>query len=195
MSPTPRRSVRPCWPRSAVIRRPGCQPVEQLIAALPDAPTLLVLDNCEHLVEPCAALTAALLSQHAAVNVLATSREPLGVPGEVTWRVRSLSTPPLETSLAVPSLPSTRPSGCSSIGLVGPARPSWSPTPTRPPSPRSATGSTASRSLWSWRRLAAGRCRPSKSRRARRSVPSPHGRCADGASPAADAGCVGRLEL
>ena len=83
---------------------PGLSPVEQLIATLPDDPTLLVLDNCEHLVEPCAEFAAALLAQHVAVRVLATSREPLGVSGEVTWRVRSLSTPPAETSLAVPSL-------------------------------------------------------------------------------------------
>ena len=83
---------------------PGLQPVEQLIAALAEEPTLLVLDNCEHLLEPCAALTAALLAQHAAVNVLATAREPLGVPGEVTWRVRSLSAPPPETTMAVSAL-------------------------------------------------------------------------------------------
>ena len=83
---------------------PGLQPVEQLIAALAEERTLLVLDNCEHLLEPCAALTAALLAQHAAVNVLATAREPLGVPGEVTWRVHSLSAPPPETIVAVPAL-------------------------------------------------------------------------------------------
>ncbi len=83
---------------------PGLQPVEQLIAALAAEPTLLVLDNCEHLLGPCAALTAALLAQHAGVNVLTTAREPLGVPGEVTWRVHSLSAPPPETILAVPAL-------------------------------------------------------------------------------------------
>ncbi len=83
---------------------PGLQPVEQLIAALADERTLLVLDNCEHLLEPCAALTAALLAQHAAVNVLATAREQLGVPGEVTWRVHSLSAPPPETIVALPAL-------------------------------------------------------------------------------------------
>jgi predicted ATPase/class 3 adenylate cyclase/DNA-binding CsgD family transcriptional regulator len=83
---------------------PGLQPVEQLIAAMADEGTLLVLDNCEHLLEPCAALTAALLAQHAAVNVLATAREPLGVPGEVTWRVHSLSAPTAETIVAVPAL-------------------------------------------------------------------------------------------
>ncbi len=83
---------------------PGLQPVEQLIAALADERTLLVLDNCEHLLEPCAALMAALLAQHADVNVLATAREQLGVPGEVTWRVHSLSAPPPETIVALPVL-------------------------------------------------------------------------------------------
>ena len=82
----------------------GLEPVEQLDATLPHQPTLLVLDNCEHLVEPCARLTAGLLAQHGSVKVLATSREPLGVPGEVTWRVRSLSTPAPETVMAVPAL-------------------------------------------------------------------------------------------
>jgi predicted ATPase/class 3 adenylate cyclase/DNA-binding CsgD family transcriptional regulator len=83
---------------------PGLSPSEQLIATLPQEPTLLVLDNCEHVVESCASLAADLLAHHSAVTVLATAREPLGVPGEVTWRVRSLSTPPAEPNVAVPSL-------------------------------------------------------------------------------------------
>jgi predicted ATPase/class 3 adenylate cyclase/DNA-binding CsgD family transcriptional regulator len=83
---------------------PGLQPVEQLIAAMSQERTLVVLDNCEHLVQPCAALAAGLLEQHAAVSVLATAREPLGVPGEVTWQVQSLSAPPPETIIAVPAL-------------------------------------------------------------------------------------------
>ena len=80
------------------------EPHEQVIAALAEERTLLVLDNCEHLLEPCASLTAALLAQHAAVKVLATAREPLGVPGEVTWRVHSLSAPLPEAAVAVPAL-------------------------------------------------------------------------------------------
>ena len=44
------------------------------------------------------------MAQHAAVKVLATAREPLGVPGEVTWRVHSLSAPPPEAIVAVPAL-------------------------------------------------------------------------------------------
>ncbi|HKH78478.1 MAG TPA: hypothetical protein VJ996_00565, partial [Solirubrobacteraceae bacterium] len=56
---------------------------------------LLLLDNCEHLVEPVAHLVEALLRHCPRLTVLATSREPLRVPGEVTWRVPSLSLPSL----------------------------------------------------------------------------------------------------
>src|SRR5947209_51423 len=54
---------------------------------------LLALDNCEHLVDPCAALVAALLSACPNLRILATSRQPLGLPEEITWRVPSLSLP------------------------------------------------------------------------------------------------------
>jgi len=52
---------------------------------------LLVLDNCEHLVESAAGLTNALLSAAPGLKVVATSREPLGVGGELTWSVPTLS--------------------------------------------------------------------------------------------------------
>jgi len=57
---------------------------------------LLVLDNCEHLVEACAHLTVALLQACPGLRVLATSREALSVPGEAVWRVPPLSLPDLE---------------------------------------------------------------------------------------------------
>jgi predicted ATPase len=60
-----------------------------------DRRLLLLLDNCEHLVEAVARLAAALLSHCPNLTVLATSREPLRIPGEVTWRVPSLSLPRL----------------------------------------------------------------------------------------------------
>jgi predicted ATPase len=50
---------------------------------------LLVLDKCEHLVQACADLAALLLSTGSDLRILATSREPLGVSGEVTWPVAS----------------------------------------------------------------------------------------------------------
>ena len=60
-----------------------------------DREQLLVLDNCEHLVEAVAHLVEALLLHCPNLTVLATSREPLRVAGEVTWRVPSLSLPKL----------------------------------------------------------------------------------------------------
>ncbi len=56
---------------------------------------LLVLDNCEHLLDACARLVAELLRTCPGVVVLATSREPLRVGGEVTWRTPSLALPDL----------------------------------------------------------------------------------------------------
>ena len=52
---------------------------------------LLVLDNCEHLVESAAEVTNALLAAAPGLKVVATSREPLGVGGELTWAVPVLS--------------------------------------------------------------------------------------------------------
>ncbi len=57
-----------------------------------DAPALVVLDNCEHVIDAASAVAQALLAAAPGVTVLATSREPLGVPGEVVSRVPSLST-------------------------------------------------------------------------------------------------------
>ena len=54
---------------------------------------LLILDNCEHLVGACAELAGMLLRACPDMRVLATSRQPLGVAGEVVWRVPSLSLP------------------------------------------------------------------------------------------------------
>ena len=52
---------------------------------------LIMLDNCEQVVQSAASVTAALLTAAPAIKVLATSREPLGVGGEVTWVVPPLS--------------------------------------------------------------------------------------------------------
>lgn len=54
---------------------------------------LLVLDNCEHLIEPCAQLADTLLHSAPNLKILATSREPLGIGGETTYPVPSLSFP------------------------------------------------------------------------------------------------------
>jgi non-specific serine/threonine protein kinase len=66
-----------------------------LVGALGRGRVLLVLDNCEHLVAPCAALTDSLLRACPRLRIMATSREPLGVPGETDWPVPPLTLPPL----------------------------------------------------------------------------------------------------
>jgi predicted ATPase/DNA-binding SARP family transcriptional activator len=66
---------------------------ERLASFLPDKAMLLVLDNCEHLVEACAGLARRLLEAAPRLRVLATSREVLGVPGEVVWPIPPLALP------------------------------------------------------------------------------------------------------
>ena len=77
------------------VRQAGDVPVlEALICRLRSAELLLVLDNCEHLLDACAQLAGALLRAAPGLRVLATSREPLGMPGEVVCPVRPLDLPP-----------------------------------------------------------------------------------------------------
>jgi predicted ATPase len=71
----------------------GRSGLDMLRAGLAGRQLLLVLDNCEHLVEACAELVSALLRGCPHVRVLATSREPLGVVGEVRWHVPPLTVP------------------------------------------------------------------------------------------------------
>jgi predicted ATPase/class 3 adenylate cyclase/DNA-binding CsgD family transcriptional regulator len=71
--------------------QPGRSATDTLVRFLGDRRVLLVLDNCEHLIDECADLTVALLGTCPQLTILATSREPIGVAGEVTWRVPSLS--------------------------------------------------------------------------------------------------------
>ena len=66
---------------------------DALVRTLRDTKTLIILDNCEHLVRACADAVSVLLRTGEHVRILATSREPLGLPGESTWRVPSLSLP------------------------------------------------------------------------------------------------------
>ena len=67
---------------------------EALVARLATERVLLILDNCEHLVEPCASTAAFLLQSCPSLRILATSREALGIHGEVVCRVPPLSVPP-----------------------------------------------------------------------------------------------------
>ena len=70
---------------------PGCAPAESIGAALRAKTVVVVLDNCEHLLEACAVVVAALLAAGPGVRVLATSREPLNVAGEAAWPVPLLA--------------------------------------------------------------------------------------------------------
>ena len=79
-----------------VVERPGVGPVAALLAAIGVEPMLLVLDNCEHLVETCAELAETLLRGCPRLVVLATSREALGVASETAWLV-----PPLDGAEAL----------------------------------------------------------------------------------------------
>ena len=67
--------------------------LETLIDALADRQLLIVLDNCEHLLDACAELADHLLRWCPKVSILATGRERIGIPAEVVWRIPSMGVP------------------------------------------------------------------------------------------------------
>jgi predicted ATPase/DNA-binding SARP family transcriptional activator len=71
-------------------------PVQRLVTAVADRRDLLILDNCEHVVAAAAALADQILAACPGLRVLATSREPLRITGEVLWPVPPLPVPPAE---------------------------------------------------------------------------------------------------
>ncbi|WP_369828051.1 LuxR C-terminal-related transcriptional regulator [Mycobacterium sp. 852002-51163_SCH5372311] len=71
--------------------QPDQRVTELILRFIRDRHMLMLLDNCEHLLDASADLIAALLAGCPALTLLTTSREPIGVPGEVSWRVPSLS--------------------------------------------------------------------------------------------------------
>jgi predicted ATPase len=82
-------------------RRPA---MERLTEHLRHRHVLVLLDNCEHLVEPCAALVEELLRACSDLKVLCTSRERLGIDGELEYRVPPLTMPPAGNVLTVDAL-------------------------------------------------------------------------------------------
>ena len=72
--------------------QPGRTTMETIRRFVTDRRVLVVLDNCEHLLDACSELVVDVLRAGSQIAVLATSREPIGIPGELTWRVPSLST-------------------------------------------------------------------------------------------------------
>src|SRR5215470_6102399 len=86
----------------AIARRGGAlgpaDPVDRLCGALADRDAVLILDNCEHVIEAVAQLAARVLGDCGTVRMLATSREPLRIPGETLWVVGPLPVPPAPAS-------------------------------------------------------------------------------------------------
>ncbi len=73
---------------------PGFSVLDAVLSLLHDRRLLLVLDNCEHLAAACAEFAQAVLGDAPGVTILATSREPLGLSGELLYPVTPLSLPP-----------------------------------------------------------------------------------------------------
>jgi predicted ATPase/DNA-binding winged helix-turn-helix (wHTH) protein len=74
-------------------------PLPHLLDVLRDRQILLVLDNCEHVIDAAAGLAAAVLRGVPGAHLLATSREPLRVEGEHVHRLAALASPPVSSSL------------------------------------------------------------------------------------------------
>ena len=131
---------------------PAQDVVEAVIDVLSTRTLLLVLDNCEHVLAATAALSDRLLRFAPQLTILATSREPLRVAGEVVFRVPSLDIPSPDRPLPlVSSCSNTSRSRSSSIVPRRPHRASSS-TPRTPKTWRaSASASTGCRLRSSWR--------------------------------------------
>ncbi|HEX6235887.1 MAG TPA: BTAD domain-containing putative transcriptional regulator [Acidimicrobiales bacterium] len=78
------------------IGEPAARPVERVVERVGDTEGLIVLDNCEHVIDAAARLSVELLTACPRIRILATSREALAVPGETVW-----SAPPLAIDDAV----------------------------------------------------------------------------------------------
>jgi predicted ATPase len=72
---------------------PNAEPMDRLIAAIRERDTLLILDNCEHVIDSAAAFADRVLGECQRLRILATSREPLGITGEALWLVEPLALP------------------------------------------------------------------------------------------------------
>jgi len=101
--------------RERVIARHGADqahadPADRLCAALGDREAVLILDNCEHVIEAAASLADRLLTDCPRTRIIATSREPLRIPGETLWVVTPLPVPPVsgmagaENTPAIPEI-------------------------------------------------------------------------------------------
>lgn len=88
----------------SVREEPDRQLIESIADNLESKRLILLLDNCEHVLDACASLCDTLLRRCPGIRVLATSREALGIDGELTYRVPSLSSPGPRTKATLESL-------------------------------------------------------------------------------------------
>jgi predicted ATPase/class 3 adenylate cyclase len=79
-----------------VSKQQGKSALQSLTDHVHDKKLLFILDNCEHLIEACAKIADILLSDSQVLKILASSREALGVKGEMAWHVPSLSLPDIK---------------------------------------------------------------------------------------------------
>ncbi|MGH3408085.1 MAG: BTAD domain-containing putative transcriptional regulator, partial [Streptosporangiaceae bacterium] len=77
---------------------PNAEPMDRLIATIREREALLILDNCEHVIESAAAFAHRVLGECQRLRILATSREPLGITGEALWQVEPLAVPERDAS-------------------------------------------------------------------------------------------------
>jgi len=112
-----------------VREQPGLSLAESLAAVIGGRHVLLVLDNCEHVIDAAAGLCDGLLRVGDDLRVLATGREPLGVAGEVRFPLPPLPVPAGETPEGL--------AGCESVALfadrAGQADPDFTLTPASGP--------------------------------------------------------------
>jgi predicted ATPase/DNA-binding SARP family transcriptional activator len=88
---------------------PSAEPVDGLIAAIREREALLILDNCEHVIEAAAKFADRVLGECRRLRILATSREPLGITGEALWPVGPLALPEGDASTGqIESSPAVR---------------------------------------------------------------------------------------
>ncbi|MCI2421340.1 winged helix-turn-helix domain-containing protein [Saccharopolyspora sp. K220] len=76
---------------------PDAEPTDRVIAAIREREALLILDNCEHVIESAAKFAHRVLGECQRLRILATSREPLGITGEELWAVAPLALPARDT--------------------------------------------------------------------------------------------------
>jgi predicted ATPase/class 3 adenylate cyclase len=81
-----------------VQEEPNTRLIDSMVRAIREKKLLVILDNCEHLLDACAAVVDAMSHSCPKIQFLCTSREPLGIAGERTYRVPSLGLPPVHSS-------------------------------------------------------------------------------------------------